>query len=248
MKTRAVTFDLWDTLVHDDSDEPKRAASGRRSKREERRHLVWEALNRDEPTDRQLVWTAYDAVDAAFNVVWKEQHVTWPVDQRLELVLRGLGRSHPGGWNDVVESTARMEVETPPDLIDGCRETLEALSDQYRLAIVSDAIVTPGTELRRLLATHEIERFFSAFAFSDEVGRSKPHPDMFSTALKGLGVAPDEAVHIGDRDHNDIRGAHAMGMKAVLFTATRDIDAGHTHADAVCGSYRELSRVIGGLA
>ena len=41
---KAVTFDLWDTMVHDDSDEPKRAARGLRSKREERRHLLWQAL------------------------------------------------------------------------------------------------------------------------------------------------------------------------------------------------------------
>ena len=42
---KAVTFDLWDTMVVDESDEPKRAAQGLRSKRDERRHLVWEALN-----------------------------------------------------------------------------------------------------------------------------------------------------------------------------------------------------------
>jgi len=42
---KAVTFDLWDTVIHDDSDEPKRAAQGLRSKKEERRFLLWEALN-----------------------------------------------------------------------------------------------------------------------------------------------------------------------------------------------------------
>ena len=44
MTIKAVTFDLWDTIVDDDSDEPKRAAKGLRSKRDERRHLVWSAL------------------------------------------------------------------------------------------------------------------------------------------------------------------------------------------------------------
>ena len=43
---RAITFDLWDTIVHDDSDEPKRKAQGLKTKKEERRHLLWEALNR----------------------------------------------------------------------------------------------------------------------------------------------------------------------------------------------------------
>ena len=42
---KAITFDLWDTLIDDDSDEPKRKAKGLRTKKAERRHLVWEALN-----------------------------------------------------------------------------------------------------------------------------------------------------------------------------------------------------------
>ena len=51
-KIKAVTFDLWDTIVHDDSDEPKRKAKGLRSKKAERRHLLWEALNRRPPSAR----------------------------------------------------------------------------------------------------------------------------------------------------------------------------------------------------
>ena len=37
---KAVTFDFWDTIVIDDSDEPKRAKRGLRSKPDERRHLL----------------------------------------------------------------------------------------------------------------------------------------------------------------------------------------------------------------
>jgi putative hydrolase of the HAD superfamily len=55
-------------------------------------------------------------------------------------------------------------------------------------------------------------------------------------------------LHIGDRDHNDIKGPHALGMKAVLFTATRDRDREHTTADAVCGSAAELPEAIRRIA
>ncbi|MDX1576607.1 MAG: hypothetical protein R3285_10465, partial [Kiloniellales bacterium] len=68
MTIKAVTFDLWDTMVDDDSDEPKRAAKGLRSKREERRHLVWSALNAIEPIDLSAVTLAYDTADAGFNL------------------------------------------------------------------------------------------------------------------------------------------------------------------------------------
>ena len=37
---KGVTFDLWDTMVRDESDEPVRAARGLRSKKAERRLFV----------------------------------------------------------------------------------------------------------------------------------------------------------------------------------------------------------------
>ena len=90
---KAVTFDLWDTVIHDDSDEPKRAAQGLRSKKEERRYLLWDALNNDVPITQEEVWLACNTVDAAFNHVWHTQFVTWGVRERLPIVIDGLGRS-----------------------------------------------------------------------------------------------------------------------------------------------------------
>ncbi len=249
MPIKAVTFDLWDTIVHDDSDEPKRAARGLRSKKAERRHLVWQALNAIEPIDLAAVDLAYDTADAGFNVVWRELHINWTVEQRIRVVLNGLGRSlPPEALAEVVEATARMEVDIPPDPIEGVQAALEELSGRYRLAVVSDAIVTPGTGLRALLEKHGLAGYFSGFAFSDEVGHSKPHPSMFETAAAQLGVGLDEIVHIGDRDHNDVKGAHAVGAKAVLFTATRPDDAAITTADAICERHAELPAVIDRLA
>ena len=95
MTIKAVTFDLWDTMVYDDTDEPKRAAQGLRPKKAERRHLLWQALDRIEPIDQAAVDQAYDVADAAFNKVWHDQHVTWTIAERLQVVLDGLRRSLP---------------------------------------------------------------------------------------------------------------------------------------------------------
>jgi putative hydrolase of the HAD superfamily len=55
-------------------------------------------------------------------------------------------------------------------------------------------------------------------------------------------------VHIGDRDHNDVKGPQLLGMKAVLFTATRDHDKATTSADAICERHSDLPAVIDRLA
>lgn len=246
---KAVTFDLWDTMVKDDSDEAKRAAQGLRSKRDERRHLVWEALNAQEPADRAAVDLAYDTADAGFNLVWKELHINWTVEQRLRVVLKGLGRTLPAAdFDRLVEDTGQMEVALPPDPVDGIKTALQDLSTRYKLAVVSDSIVTPGTGLRQILEHHGLKEYFSAFAFSDEVGYSKPHPSMFETACAQLGCALEEIVHIGDREQNDVRGPHALGAKAVLFTAARPDEREGTTADAVCESHDELPAIIDRLA
>ncbi len=249
MTIKAVTFDIWDTIVDDDSDEPKRAAQGLRSKRDERRHLVWEALNTVEAVDLDAVVAAYDVADAAFNVVWKENHINWTVEQRMRVIVGGMGKSLPDNvMAKLVHDTGRMEVDIPPNVIDGVKTAIENLAGRYKLSIVSDAIVTPGSGLREILEKYEVLEYFDGFAFSDEVGHSKPHITMFQSAADQLGVELDEIVHIGDRDHNDIKGPHAIGAKAILFTATRPDDRDITTADAICDDYADLPAIIDALA
>ena len=242
---KAITFDLWDTLVIDDSDEAKRAEQGLRSKFDERRHLLWEALNTTEPIEPETVRLAYNVGDAAFNKVWKAQHITWHIAERLRVILNGLSRELPDEiFNAGVRAHEEMEVDIPPDAMPDAVSVLERLARRYKLCIVSDAIVSPGSCLRRLLENHGLAKFFNGFAFSDEVGHSKPHRSMFESAAGQLGVEISEMLHIGDRDHNDVKGPQQLGMKAILFTASRDVDKTNTSADAICESFDKLEAAI----
>lgn len=54
---------------------------------------------------------------------------------------------------------------------------------------------------------------------AEDLGALKPHRVSYDEAVKRLGVAPEEILHIGDRLDADIAGAHAVGMRAALFTA-----------------------------
>jgi HAD superfamily hydrolase (TIGR01549 family) len=249
MAIKAITFDLWDTLIDDDSDEPKRKAQGLRSKYDERRHLVWEALNAIEPIDLETVRLAYATADAAFNTVWHDQHITWEIADRLSVVLRGLGRTLPDDvFAKIVKEHEEMEVNIPPDTIAGAKVALDDLAGRYKLCIVSDTIVSPGRCLRELLEVHGLKQYFSGFAFSDEVGHSKPHRTMFESAASQMGCDIPEMIHIGDRDHNDVKGPQALGMKAVLFIAKRANDKDTTSAEAICETHAELPATIDRVA
>lgn len=246
---KAITFDLWDTVIRDDSDEPKRAAQGLPSKREARRLAVREALEAGEPVPEAALAAAFDTMEAAFNHVWHDQHITWTVRERMRVLLGGLGRTLPeDDLARVVRDIEEMEVTVAPDPIEGIGEAIAALGAEFRLGVVSDAIYSPGRCLRRWLEMQGLEAHFAGFAFSDEVGHSKPHRAMFASVSEQLGVAIDEMLHIGDRDHNDVKGPHALGMKAVLFTASRDRDKDNTSADAVCARAADLAPAIRRLA
>ncbi len=242
---KAITFDLWDTVINDDSDEPKRAALGLRSKRDQRHYVVWNALNQNDPISLGEVSRAYEEVNDEYNRVWHDEYVTWTVSERIDHILNKLDRTLSAqDFSSVVAELEDMEIEVPPNPVDGVGAALEEISKVYPLAVVSDAIVSPGRNLRRWLDMHGLLKHFSGFSFSDEVGKSKPDPAIFQSAATQLGVELSEIVHIGDREHNDIKGAHALGMKAILFTATRDTDAQDTTADAVCRNYLELPGIL----
>jgi HAD superfamily hydrolase (TIGR01549 family) len=244
-KISAITFDLWDTVLVDDSDEAKRKTAGRPAKRVERRNLMQRFLERHTPVPWSIIDPVYQAVDAAFKKVWDELHVTWTVRERLSLILEALGQALPESeMAELVHLHEEMELEFRPDFVPGVAEAMRALHGRYRLGIISDTIFSPGRALRTMLADEGLLELFDVFIFSDEAGKSKPEPELFISACDKLGIEPRELIHIGDREGKDVAGPHAVGARAVLCTAVIDRDSSHTRAEAVFDNYRDLPKII----
>jgi putative hydrolase of the HAD superfamily len=68
---------------------------------------------------------------------------------------------------------------------------------------------------------------------SAETGARKPDPAIFQHALELAGVGPDEALHVGDTPEEDLEGARAAGIRALL------LDRGANGGDI--SSLREIS-------
>lgn len=51
---------------------------------------------------------------------------------------------------------------------------------------------------------------------SAEAGARKPDPEIFTPALEIAGCAPGEALHVGDTPEEDLAGARAAGIPALL--------------------------------
>jgi putative hydrolase of the HAD superfamily len=245
----AITFDFWDTIAIDDSDEPKRQMMGLPSKAESRIELFVAKVAQNHPQipSEQAV-AAYQYANDTFRERWHREHWTPGIASRLYDAYEYLGlRPEPGKYaqlmrevDELVREIEDMEVRIQPDFAPGIHSTLELLHQRYRLGIISDTIHTTGRGLRYLLQRQGILRYFSYCIFSDEVGASKPDPKLFRQAALGLEASPPQMVHIGDRESNDIEGPLAVGMKAILFTGIRDRGSEHSRASAVCRTYAEL--------
>ncbi|RLT39519.1 MAG: HAD family hydrolase [Chloroflexi bacterium] len=244
---RAVTFDFWDTLVFDDSDEPKRAALGLPSKADTRRQLLTAEVQQHHPLlSKAQLGAAFDHANERFRHCWKVEHHTPTVARRLQFAYEHLGLAPTPGFAELVRAVEDMEVEIAPDWVPEMAATLAALAVHYKLGIISDTIHTPGRGLRELLRRAGVLQHFACLIFSDEVGASKPAPQVFTQCAAALGLPLAEIAHVGDRESNDVAGPLALGMRAILFTGAIDRDSAHTAADAVCSEFSQLPAVLRG--
>jgi putative hydrolase of the HAD superfamily len=87
--------------------------------------------------------------------------------------------------------------------------------DELRAAALRIGLVSNGIrDLTEFVAHHRLS--VDAIVDSRTHGRVKPHPTIFQAALEVLGVAPAEAVMVGDSLEEDVEGARALGMRALL--------------------------------
>ena len=77
----------------------------------------------------------------------------------------------------------------------------------------------PPEMMRRQVDANGVGEMVDAVVFSSEVGRRKPAPEVYRTALSAMGVDAPHALFVGDRVREDYEGPRAAGMRAVIFTA-----------------------------
>ena len=69
--------------------------------------------------------------------------------------------------------------------------------------------------LHPLLAALDLAALFDVVVLPADAGAAKPDPRIFHLALARLGVAPSDALYVGDDAEDDIAGATAAGLRAV---------------------------------
>ena len=136
-----------------------------------------------------------------------------------ELVFRTLGQENEECFAELFDLFSRASAwRVFPDV----EETLrEVRAHGVHIGIISNW----DERLRPLLQDLGLAAWFDSATISCEVGVEKPDAAIFQAALRLSGVPAVETVHIGDSYDEDVRGAEAIGMRAVLINRKSDDNA-----------------------
>ena len=133
-----------------------------------------------------------------------------------ERIVRGMGGDADSAYDCAVEITRGWEQHENFELYDDVPDALAALrSAGLRIGLVSNS----ARDVREFARHHGLD--VDAGISSFHHGRTKPHASIFRAVLDLLGVEPPEAVMIGDMIADDIEGALALGMRAILLDRER---------------------------
>jgi putative hydrolase of the HAD superfamily len=237
MPIKAISFDFWNTLYYD-----HQIMYERHNKRVN--HLK-EALLKNGYNGELDVEGSFKYCWEHFDKIWKSEHRTLNSRELLIAGCEWLGVTLPE--EDVISVSkffGEVLLEHPPVLFEGVKETIPVLAKNYKLGITSDTAYTSGKTLRKLLEKDCLLKYFSAFTFSDEIGNSKPHIKAFQSTLNQLDAKPEEAVHVGDNEDTDIKGAIEAGLKAVMFRGAYEREIGFTEAHYFANDWSELNEIL----
>ena len=142
--------------------------------------------------------------------------------------------------------TAHLEAWTPHTFTDPeAAPLLTALRERgIRTGLLSNTH-WPRDRHEHWLQRDGVLDLIDVRVYTSDLEHTKPHPEAFRTVLAALDVAPEEAVFVGDRPVDDISGAKALGMRAVL--VPNDSVPGHpTKPDARITRLSELLALVDG--
>ncbi len=202
---------------------------------------------------------------------WLLEHRPGAIDdydhERLWQFKQDLWRRHPGLLHDVSSMRRQMLLELQlaagyeeAAARDGAQQAFSVfLEERHRVELYEEAL-----EILQLLAesytlgaltngnadifkTDAGEYFDFAF-LAEEVGASKPAPDMFRAAMQVSGVDAPGIIHVGDNPVHDIHGAREMGMHTVWINTQGETWPGGARADRDIRRLAELPAAIDSIA
>jgi HAD superfamily hydrolase (TIGR01549 family) len=211
--TRAITFDLFDTLVDLFMEGlPEVTVEGQRVR--STYGLLYEAAARRADIPFETFARELRLVDRE---VWdaRNRGLEFPTLDRFRRLVQRLALD----VLDLAEELTAIhmgKIREQAGVLQHHEEVLGELHRELRIGVCSNFSHTP-TALE-VLRDARLLPHLDAVVISEEVGIRKPKREIFEETLRRLGARPEETIHVGDRLDADVAGAAALGMRSVWIT------------------------------
>ncbi|GAA3018759.1 putative hydrolase of the HAD superfamily [Actinokineospora globicatena] len=196
------------------------------------------------PDDQARATELAAAVLTAENAAWtlvRDQHVAFTLAQVLDTAAAPADERALRAFRDYWDRATYTDPEVAP-MLTGLRER------GLRTGVLSST-AWPAAWHEEVLHRDGVLDLFHARVWSSDLQYTKPHRAAFEAAMAAVGVDdPADCVYVGDRPYDDISGAKAIGMRAVLIPhsdipVTQQVPVDVT-PDAVVQRLSELPGVV----
>jgi putative hydrolase of the HAD superfamily len=224
-----VILDLDETIIHDDLA-TEQAFASTASFAAERAGVDPERLSAAARHHAKDLWQAGPAPEWGYDLGTSAEEAlrsrfpgedprmvalrAWGPTFRFETWHRALqenGIENASFARDLDEHWASTRLDTNL-FLDGAEEGLQVLGSRYRLAMITNGLVdVQGIKVEKT----GIGPMFEHVIISGQLGFGKPKPEIYHHTLRLLGIAPEEAVMVGDNIRRDVWGSQEVGITGV---------------------------------
>lgn len=191
--------------------------------------------------DESYHFSIYKEINTA---IWKELEEGIITQEKLKIErFKRLNDKLNAGFDEEEFSKAYMiNLGNGSFLLDGAIELIEDLSSKYILSIVTNGLTIVQ---ERRVKNSVIAKYFKDIVISEEVGISKPNPEIFEYALSNIeGVNKNEILMIGDSLSSDIRGGINYGIDTCWFNMHKEKNNSGLIPTYEVSSYKELADLL----
>ncbi len=222
---KAVTFDLWDTLIH--------LQDGDRLIYQKKREMVASALiSKGEKLDVNYNPLKKSSTSMSPQLAYRKAQdlaakkvasgLTMTPTEQLRFAGEMLGRLPDEA--EFLDALSEIIAELPIKITPNAVKTLDSIKEMgLKTAVVSNTVDEPGSLLSPICERLGLSERIDKWKFSDESPYAKPSPQIFWECYKALGVVASETIHVGDSLTDVIGSRRAGSQESILFTHFRKL-------------------------
>ena len=139
----------------------------------------------------------------------RDTYLAWEVDR-----LRRRARACGVGEDDLDALVADLHVASKTYTLKAYDEVTDVLAELRRRGLAVAICSNWDWDIDRAVAAAGLEGTVDVVVTSAQAGARKPNPRIFRHTLERCGVAPAEALFVGDTLYADVEGPRSYGMAA----------------------------------